>query len=95
MIGVVMGVWFCVTATGYRLVALLTNVIGTSTVKDGIVTVPDDGRRFHMIAVDQFYLYAFLMLCGAVVFIIIAKLMKIEPAAIESADEPAPDGDKA
>ena len=62
-------------------VALLTGLIGTSTVNsDGTITVPDDHKHFHMTSAEQFFFYAGLMLCGAVAFALISRLLMNEPS---------------
>jgi proton-dependent oligopeptide transporter, POT family len=84
MKSVVMGVWFCITATGNFLVAFLTSVIGTSLLgKDGTVTIPDDHRHFHLTPAGQFYFYAIMLLCAAVVFVLIAKMLMHKYSADE------------
>jgi POT family proton-dependent oligopeptide transporter len=76
MKGLVMGVWFGITGTGNLCVALLTAIIGTSKVaSDGSITIPDDGKKFHLTAADQFFYYAASMLCGAIVFALISDLL--------------------
>ena len=85
MKSVVMGVWFCITATGNLSVAFLTALIGTATVgSDGSITVPDDGRMYHLTDEQQFYSYAALMLLGAIAFIILAKFVANKPNSVES-----------
>ncbi len=86
MKSVVMGIWFCITATGNFLVALLTSLIGTATVNsDGVIKIPDDHRPFHMTSAAQFYFYAGLMVCGAAAFALISKWLMKEPSQIEQA----------
>lgn len=74
MKSLVMGVWFAVTGTGNLSVALITMFIGTSVIKsDGTISVPNDSRPFHMLPSSQFFLYAILMLLGAIAFVIINR----------------------
>jgi POT family proton-dependent oligopeptide transporter len=67
MKSVVMGVWFCITASGNSLVALITWL---------------NQKFIHMNAAQQFYFYAVLMLCGACVFLLIARLLIRDVAAV-------------
>jgi len=86
MKSVVMGVWFAITGTGNLSVALLTTLIGTSTVNhDGTITIPNDGRPYHLTPAVQFFFYAGLMLAGAVAFIVIDKLLLPERTTAEPA----------
>jgi POT family proton-dependent oligopeptide transporter len=85
MKSVVMGVWFAIVGTGNLSVALLTTLIGTSTVKsDGTIAAPADGRPFHLTPAAQFFFYAGLMLAGAVAFIVIDKLLLPERTTAET-----------
>jgi POT family proton-dependent oligopeptide transporter len=93
MKSVVMGVWFCVTATGNFLVALLTSLIGTSDLKEtATAAVPDEGKLLYLTSAHQFYFYALLMLCGAAAFVLIAKWLKTDSSS-ESASMPAPESE--
>lgn len=73
MKSVVMGVWFCVTASGNVLVALITWI---------------NERSWHMTAEIEFYFYAVLMVFGAAVFVLLAKLLMRDTPAMESPTAP-------
>lgn len=68
MKSVVMGVWFCVTASGNILVTLVTWL---------------NDRLWHMTSEQEYYFYAVLMLCGTAVFVLIAKLLMKDTPAME------------
>jgi hypothetical protein len=71
-----MGIWYGITGTGNLSVALLTAMIGTTVInEDGTRTIPDDHKHFHLTSAEQFYFYAGLMVLGAIVFIIISRLL--------------------
>jgi POT family proton-dependent oligopeptide transporter len=73
MKSVVMGIWFCVTASGNVLVAMITWL---------------NDRLWNMNAAQQFYFYAILMVGGAGVFVLIAKLLMRDMPAMGSYTTP-------
>jgi proton-dependent oligopeptide transporter, POT family len=89
MKSVVMGVWFGITGTGNLSVAILTALIGTSTVNsEGTVVIPDDNKYFHLTAAQQFYFYAILMLLGAAAFVLISRLLMQGRTTMQPAEPP-------
>jgi POT family proton-dependent oligopeptide transporter len=90
MKSMIMGVWFGITGTGNLSVAILTHLIGTTVVNsDGTFTVPDDGKHFHLTATEQYYFYAGAMFVGALVFIVISKILMGKRAADDDTVMPA------
>jgi proton-dependent oligopeptide transporter, POT family len=69
MKSVVMGVWFCITASGNLLVAFITWL---------------NEKWMNLTAAQLFYFYAVLMLCGVAAFLLIAKGL-IEDTTSENA----------
>lgn len=73
MKSVVMGVWFCVTASGNVLVAFITWL---------------NERSWHMTTEVEYYFYAVLMVFGTAVFVLLAKLLMKDTPAMEPATAP-------
>jgi proton-dependent oligopeptide transporter, POT family len=95
MKSMVMGVWFGITGTGNLSVAILTHLIGTTTVNsDGSLGVPNDGKPFHLTSAEQFYFYAGMMFVGALVFIVLSKILMGKSAAEDIAVPPTEAGDE-
>lgn len=69
MKSVVMGVWFCITASGNLLVALITW---------------GNEQTLRLNTAEQFYFYAVLMVVGAIAFAAIARALIKEPKVIEA-----------